>query len=329
MQPIMNNLSNFDNNLTKTDPLLFREKKGENSVLSDILKHSKINLDEVGDILHPKNISNENKQKSIDITNLEKQPGTPSFSQKKEKKYDPDISQDFSGIDLSQLQEIGKLKKTALLHYQNKRPLEALKVLEKAISILPGDLELIYYEALCLFQLQKYERVATILSELEKLDEEKILSGLGKIRSMCLLRTSQFTQAENYIRDLLIQNKNDRQLLNMLAYSLERQDKLNDAKIVLQRILEKDEYNINACNSLAYVLYRRDENLSKALELIRRALNSEPENPLYLHTLGMVLHKKGQKLQAITALKKAIFFDPKNATIQKHFEELSKDIPRH
>ena len=290
-----------------------RAKK--NNLLDEILKKSKIDPNDISEILNPP--SQISAQIPAGKPNLNMAEDLSSFNS------------DISSLDLQQLEKIGKLKKTALLHYQGKRPLEALRVLEEAIRMLPGDLELIYYEALCLFQLGKYERVYDILSELEKLDEEKILAGLGKIRAMCLLRTSKFAEAETYIRQLLTNSKNDRQYLNMLAYALERQDKLNDAKIILQRILEKDEFNTNACNTLAYVYYRLNENLTKALELIRKALNTEPENPLYLDTLAMVLYGKGQKLQALQAIKKANFFDPQNKDIQKHLGEISKDQPRH
>src|SRR5262249_3962999 len=44
----------------------------------------------------------------------------------------------------------------------------------------------------------------------------------------------------------------------------------------------------------------------RALELIRKALQGEPAEPLYLNTLGVALYRNGRWTEALTALEKSL-----------------------
>jgi len=226
-------------------------------------------------------------------------------------------------LDVEQLDKVIEYKNTAKKYYNKKKFLEALSVIEDAIKILPGDLELLFYQALNLFQLGNVERAEKIVSELYKLDEDKTLTALPKIYAILLLRLKKYSQAIEFIDSILGESHNDLQLMNMLAFSFERQNKLEESTGILESILILDPQNANACNSLAYIFSRKSISLDKAESLSRLALEKEARNPSYLDTMGMILKKQGKIELAKVTLKKALKIAPNNSEILKHLSELS------
>jgi len=217
---------------------------------------------------------------------------------------------------------INELKKKAIYYYNSNRFQEALKTVEDAIRILPGDLELNFFEAQCLYRINELDRAEIILKNLLNLDDKGKFLPLPRLYALVLLKANKFSRAEKNLKSLIQIYKNDIQLRNMLAFSYEKQDKLNDALNVLQDILREDKNNPNACNSLAYIYYRKESDLDKALELIKFALKKEPENPAFMDTYAMLLHKSGKENEAIEILKKALQLDPKNSGLLIHISEL-------
>lgn len=227
-----------------------------------------------------------------------------------------------TNFDADQIELASIHRSTGLTHYQKGDYLEALSELEKAIKILPGDLELLFYEAVCLFQLGNLERASSILTQLAELDEDHTLPRLPKMLGMILLRQHKFKEAREYLQSVLSDYNHDLQLRNMIGFAYEREGNLEEAAKVFEYILLEDPHNPNACNSLAYIYYRNGKNLSRALELVKKALEKENDNPAYLDTLGMILAKQGNHESARTALKKALNKDPQNKEILKHLTEL-------
>jgi tetratricopeptide (TPR) repeat protein len=58
-------------------------------------------------------------------------------------------------------------------------------------------------------------------------------------------------------------------------------------------------------NYLGYMLLEQDREIDKAGDLIRRAVQIEPENPAYLDSLGWFYHKSGRHQEALVELLKA------------------------
>jgi len=227
-------------------------------------------------------------------------------------------------LDLSEIDKILSLKDDAKKLFKNGKYLEALRRFEQAIQLLPGDIDLIYYEALCLMHLGNLKKSEQIFEELIKIDVSRSLVNLPKVYTITLLKQSKFSMAEKYLKVFLETQRYDTQAMNMLAYALERQDKLEEAEKMTEKILKDEPSNPNACNSMAYIYLRRNKNLNDALRYAKQALLSEPQNPAYLDTLGMILQKKGNSDSARKALQKALNLDPKNAEILSHLTDLLK-----
>ena len=227
-------------------------------------------------------------------------------------------------LTIDELEKVLELKSQAVNLYKRNKHLETLSVLEKAINILPGDLDLLYYEALCLFQLGTIDKATQIFEKLVELDKGHSLPSLPKMYSLCLLRLERFQEAEKYLAAILDQHSYDTQFQNMIGYAQERLGKLLDAEVTFKSILNDHAENHNALNSLAYVYYRQNSNLDEALNLVNKALELSPENPAYLDTLGVIQFKRGKVDSARKTLKRALKRAPGSSEILAHINEIFK-----
>lgn len=73
----------------------------------------------------------------------------------------------------------------------------------------------------------------------------------------------------------------------------------------LERIIELDPDDAMALNALGYTLADRDERLDEARELVERALESDPEDPAFIDSLGWVEFRQGNHDRAVELLRQA------------------------
>jgi tetratricopeptide (TPR) repeat protein len=99
------------------------------------------------------------------------------------------------------------------------------------------------------------------------------------------------------------------------------QERAGDAKgseESLRRILSKEPDNATALNNLGYFLVERNERLDEALLMIQRAVRAEPTNPSFLDSLGWAFFRLGRFEEAERHLVEAARLDQTSATIQEH-----------
>jgi tetratricopeptide (TPR) repeat protein len=94
------------------------------------------------------------------------------------------------------------------------------------------------------------------------------------------------------------------------------------AETTLRDILKQSPQNPIALNNLGYFLAERGEKLNEALDLIRKAVELNPNNPSYLDSLGWTYFKLGQLGEAETHLKNALRIDSSSSTIQEHLGDV-------
>jgi Flp pilus assembly protein TadD len=78
------------------------------------------------------------------------------------------------------------------------------------------------------------------------------------------------------------------------------------AEKALLKLLELSPDDPLALNNLAYMYLENNKNISKALQMVQQALETEPENGAYLDTLGWAYYKKGNFKQARKNIEKAL-----------------------
>ncbi len=90
-----------------------------------------------------------------------------------------------------------------------------------------------------------------------------------------------------------------------LGNILVRQRRYAAAIPAFQAALELDPEHPRALNNLAYAMWHANGDLNRALQLAQRSIQIEPDNPLYLETIGGIYLKQGDPVQAAAYLEAA------------------------
>lgn len=154
---------------------------------------------------------------------------------------------------------------------------------------------------------QVYEKGKRFPDEMKALDEaEKLSSGQAErqgvqfMRGALLEKMKDFDRAEAEFRKVLQNDPDNASALNYLGYMLaERNTRLDEAYKLISRALELDPQNGAYLDSLGWVYFRQNQ-LDKAEEKLRAALEKIGSDPTVHDHLGDVLLKAGKVRDAIT-----------------------------
>lgn len=100
------------------------------------------------------------------------------------------------------------------------------------------------------------------------------------------------------------------------------------AKADFQRVLSYDPDHSDALNYLGYTWVDRGENLTEAFEMIRRALELEPNSGAITDSLGWAHYKLGEYEKARLLLEDAVVLSPSSATIIDHLGDVYYKLGR-
>lgn len=90
----------------------------------------------------------------------------------------------------------------------------------------------------------------------------------------------------------------------------------------MEKVLAIDESHTQALNYLAYTLAELNRDLSRAETLARRAMSLEGQDGFILDTLGWVLFKKGDYVQAVKYLEAAFKLNSEESIIAEHLGDV-------
>ena len=91
-------------------------------------------------------------------------------------------------------------------------------------------------------------------------------------------------------------------------------------------VLGIDPENVLALNNLAYLYAERGENLNEAMKYAKQAVDAEPDNPVFLDTLGWLYYKTGDYEKAREIIEKALSMEPHEAEIYEHLAEIYRAL---
>jgi len=94
-------------------------------------------------------------------------------------------------------------------------------------------------------------------------------------------------------------------------------------------VLQLDPNNTMTLNYLGYMLADRNVRLDEALNMIKRAVELDPQNGAYLDSLGWAYFRMGNYDKAEENLRRAAEKTPNDATIQDHLGELYAKTGQH
>lgn len=108
----------------------------------------------------------------------------------------------------------------------------------------------------------------------------------------------------------------------VLASAHQMAGDFKSAEDTLRQILKESPDNPNALNNLGYFLVERNVKLEEAVMLINKALKVDPTNPNYLDSLGWAYFKLEKFPEAEKFLLEAAMYDSGSATIQEHLGDV-------
>lgn len=95
------------------------------------------------------------------------------------------------------------------------------------------------------------------------------------------------------------------------------------------RVLEIEPENADALNYLGYTWVDRGENLTRAFDMIRKAVELEPQSGAIIDSLGWAHYKLGEYEDAKIQLEKAVTLSPSSATIVDHLGDVYWKLGRY
>lgn len=106
--------------------------------------------------------------------------------------------------------------------------------------------------------------------------------------------------------------------LRLRGIIYERLERWTEAEADFLRVLDYKPDDADTLNYLGYTWVDRGENLTRAFELIEKAVALEPNSGAIVDSLGWAHYKLGQYEEAKTYLEKAVVLTPYSATIIDH-----------
>ena len=211
--------------------------------------------------------------------------------------------------------------------YHTGRYEQALSEFRSMEESAEGHPELSYFIGLCLTQLHRYEEVISCLGQVANSDfsflhcfQSRMV--LGYIYSV----SGRYRLAEIEFAEVIESGFESTQAYAALGYAQYCQGQADESVRNLRRALEVDPSNVNALNSLAYILAEEDINLGRALDLSRKCVDLSPNNPAYLDSLGWTLFKMGKTSEAKSYLRKALDLSPRNKEIALHMKRVIENL---
>jgi tetratricopeptide (TPR) repeat protein len=211
----------------------------------------------------------------------------------------------------------------------NGKRAEALQGVRAARQRFPEDARLLRLEAQTLAESGHTEEALALLRPRLKGDASDFEEYL--FMSSMLMGAGKGTEAVEAARKALAlaSAQDPAQTTNaliMLSSAQERAGDTKGAEETLRQVLAKDSNNPTALNNLGYFLTEHDQKLEEARGMIERAVRAEPQNPSFLDSFGWVYYKLGKLKEAERYLSDAARRNPTSATIQEHLGDLFKKL---
>ncbi len=197
---------------------------------------------------------------------------------------------------------------------------EALAFIRTVRTEQPNELRLVILEARSLIaNKQITQGILTMQSFASKYETDPLSQvALANI----FVDASRINEAVKTLQTANKKFPSETSILFQLAAIFEEQSLFSDAERVFREVLSHNPAHHQALNYLGYMLADRGERLQESVELIKRALDADPNNGSYLDSLGWAYFKLQDFDLAENYLRKASEQLIYNSVVQDHFGDV-------
>ena len=191
----------------------------------------------------------------------------------------------------------------------------------------PDDLQLARLEAHALRQDGKADQgIALLEGLLQRLgDDPQAHISLAEMYA----ESNRGAQAVKLLQDAQVKFPGETSVIFELAAALEKQKRYGEAEVAFRQLLTREPEHAPALNYLGYMLAERGIRLDESVELIQRALKSQPDNGSYLDSLGWAYFKVGKLDLAEENLRRAAAQLGTNSVVQDHYGDVLVRLQRY
>ena len=165
-----------------------------------------------------------------------------------------------------------------------------------------------------------FQEVATVLESALKVlpDDFRVNFFLGVAYNR-LGRNIEAARVLEHARGI---NPKDMGALSQLALVYDGMQKNEDSDRLYEEALKIDPNYHLVLNNYAYSLAERGLYLERALEMSKKAVEAQPDNPSYLDTIGWIYYRLGVYKEAEQYVKKALEKGEANAVVYEHLGDI-------
>jgi len=214
----------------------------------------------------------------------------------------------------------------------------AVNLLGDARRRFPGAPEIVYYLAIAQREAkQSQQAVATFEEALHEAqleeDDDFVNAKFYFNYGAAAEQAGLYDKATDLLRkSIALDPENSAEACNYLGYMwADHNMNLEDAETMIRRALESEPNNASYLDSLGWVEFRKGQFDQALNDLLRAAKAAEREDPVVFEHIGDTYLKLNRAREALEAWQKALALDPKNKKladkIQTTKKTIGKDLP--
>ena len=197
---------------------------------------------------------------------------------------------------------------------------EAAATYTKALEVAPMSRELKSRRITALYNAKEYKAAATFATDARRQHPED--ARFPRLQGRAMFDAGDRAGGVAVMEEAAKAFPKDTPTLYALADIYRDSNRGADAESTLRQVLVLEPSNPNALNYLGYLLAMRGDKLDEAVQLVRKALEAEPDNGAYLDSLGWAHFKRGDLAEAEKYLNAAAERMPANSEVQDHLGDV-------
>ncbi|MFH1195999.1 MAG: tetratricopeptide repeat protein [bacterium] len=196
--------------------------------------------------------------------------------------------------------------------------------LQKAVTNFPDDYLINFILGLSLSQINKNDKAEPYLKKATELNptDANSLSAYG----FTLNRLNKNDEAVKVLEKALSLDSLNYQVLGMLGMIFNSKKEWEKCDYYYSKALKVDSTDATLLNNYAYSLSVRGIELDRALKMVSKALESDPENSSFLDTIGWIYYMLGDYEKAEEHVLKSLKVESANSEVLDHLAQIYNKI---